>query len=386
MSAYRGARPRSRRAAGFTMVELLIAGLMSALVLLAVYFVFLGNTAQYYRQEQIVQMQESMRFALELMKTDLRNAGRLGVVQGVRPDPWLCTNRPNLRTVRLFEGAAAGSPRVLDDNGNGLRPDRVQLLVDTGGAAMLRTRRVAGNQLVLAPPEAQPTAEAETITRSQPRLESVFRAGGLLSIRSPEGAVDVVPINGVGFAAGGSTIDLAQPLCGRVVGCAGCLVGGVQLVEYAVVERAEPEGRTDLVRRVLDARNPDRVLPDSTLTVAEYAVDLQVWGVPWQDAATRMVAERDLDPPREDRPGQPAIDAIEDVRALGVLLAVRTPREDEEFVVAPDRAVPAEERRAADRVWFELDGTPGTGLARVATLKAQVEATNLYRERDNAIR
>jgi len=44
-----------------------------------------------------------------------------------------------------------------------------------------------------------------------------------------------------------------------------------------------------------------------------------------------------------------------------------------------DRAINAGERRASERGWFELDDAPGTGLARVATLKIEVEATNAYR-------
>ncbi len=380
---------RRARQRGFTLVELLIAGLMSALVLLAVYFVFIANTTQYYRQEQIVQMQESMRFAVELLKTDLRNAGRLGIVRGDGDgrDPRLCTDRPGVRAVQLFENEP-DSPAVLTRFGNGLRPDRVQLIVDAGGAVMLRTRQVSPDQVVLAPALEQPTAEARAIAGSEERFEAQFRPGTYLSISAPGNAFDMVPITNVAFAEAGSTITLSQNVCldNRIRTCGqSCLVGAAQLVEYAVEAHPDEAERTDLLRRVIDARNGRTALDGLTLTVAEYVVNLQVWGLDRVASATTMGAERELDPAREDAAGAATLAQIQTVRSLGVLLAARTPREDAEYVVAPDRAVAPPDRRAADRAWFEVDDTPGTGLARVATLKAQVEATNLYRGELDAV-
>ena len=68
---------------GFTFIELLVAGFLGAIVLVTTYLIFTANSRQYYVQEQIVQMQEGMRFAVEYLKGDLRSAGRLVVVNGV---------------------------------------------------------------------------------------------------------------------------------------------------------------------------------------------------------------------------------------------------------------------------------------------------------------
>jgi len=374
-----------RRGRGFTLVELLIAGLMSALVLLSVYFVFIANTAQYYRQEQIVQMQESMRFAVELLKNDLRNAGRLAIVRGEGPrDPDLCLDRPGVRAVELFERELEPQKPILA--ANGLAPDRLRLIVDAGSAVMLRTRLVSPDRVVLAPAAEQPTAEARAIAGSEARFERQFRPGMYLSISSPENLFDMVPITDVAFAQAGSSFNLGQNLCPRFDGCgSSCLVGVTQLVEYAVEVHPDDATRTDLIRRVIDTRNGETSINGLSLTVAEYVVNLQVWGLDRAAAATSMVDEREVDPPREDEAGRATLDNIRTVRGLGVLLAARTPREDAEYVVSPDRAVAPGERRAADRGWFEINDTPGTGLARVATLKAQVEATNLYRGEVDAI-
>ena len=103
-----------RRAAGFTMVELLIALFLSSVVMLAVYFVFISNTEQYYRQEQIVQMQENMRFALEHLKNDMRNAGRLTVVNGnnANPDPGFCRPTPTCRPSSCSTTSSPGRART----------------------------------------------------------------------------------------------------------------------------------------------------------------------------------------------------------------------------------------------------------------------------------
>ena len=73
----------------FTFVELLVA--LFAGIVMVQPFVPMASR-QYYAQEQIVQMQESMRFALEYVKNDLRSVGRLSVVNGIelggRLDRW----------------------------------------------------------------------------------------------------------------------------------------------------------------------------------------------------------------------------------------------------------------------------------------------------------
>lgn len=65
------------RQSGLTLVELMIAMLLGLVVLGAVYTVFLGNTNTYRTNEAVARIQESARFAFELMARDLREAGGL---------------------------------------------------------------------------------------------------------------------------------------------------------------------------------------------------------------------------------------------------------------------------------------------------------------------
>lgn len=384
-------RRRRRGVAGFTLVELLIAGLMSAMVLIAVYFVFISNTTQYYRQEQVVQMQEGMRFALEYLKNDLRNAGRLAIAKGNGPgrDPQLCAERLNVRGLELFENER-GTPQVLTRNNNLLFPDRVRLMVDATGAAMVRVRRVTPGQVILAAADQQPTAAGRALLSSEARFQAAFRAGHLLSISSPGKAMDMVPIAEVAFDPAGSTITLALDLCAdnRIRTCdQSCMVAGIQLVEYAIRSNDDEPERTDLVRRVIDARNGETALADSELTVADYAVDLQLWCTYDTRAPGAPLPLLPPDPdPTDDlgngpmpREAMAIAQRTHRVRSIYVMLATRTPREDEDLKVTPGRGLPVGDRIAADRTWFDLDNRPGSGFARVATQIAEVEAANLYR-------
>ena len=83
MCFHRAGTKRRRANHGFTFVELLVALLFAGIIMVAAYLVFISASRQYYVQEQVVQMQESMRFAMEFLKNDLRGTGRLTVVNGI---------------------------------------------------------------------------------------------------------------------------------------------------------------------------------------------------------------------------------------------------------------------------------------------------------------
>ncbi len=400
-------RPR-RFQRGFTMLELLVAGAISGVVLTAVYFVFIATSAQYYVQEQLVQMQEGMRFAVEYIKNDLRNAGRLAVVNGIRiegvgdaqgRDPQFCGVRDGIRGVELIEGQVA--PAVLRANDNALQPDRLRLLVDASGAVPIQVGQIGGGgvDVSFARPESQRTIEAQRLLQIEGRFNASFQQGFYLYIVTRSGANDLVPIRQARFDADGAQLTLANPVCPSIAtGCVagGCLAAPVHLVEYAVMEQflvtgeeSSPDGRqrTDLVRRVLDAENPDRVLPNLSLTVAEFVIDLQIWGI----YDTRQLGEPLARFPEDEDPTDDVGNLVSPqesqnlntqphrIRALNLMLATRTPREDPNFTLALDRGDDPAQRINVDRTWFELSPVDGSGLARVATLRATVDTPNLYR-------
>ena len=397
-----------RHQQGFTMVELLIAGFLGVLVLAMTYFVFIANSRQYYVQEQIVQMQEGMRFALEHVKNDLRNAGSLAVVNAIEQpgapgsdgrDPLVCQVRRGVQAIRLFDNEDGG-PAVLRSNRNGLRPDRVRMLVDGSGANPVIVERVFGRNLEFVAADRQRTKGSRALMASQARYEAAFKSGLYLYVISRSGQSDIVPIESARFDRSGSSLRLSDPLCpvGRggslAAACfgGGCLATPVHLVEYAVVEEEGRPEKTDLVRRTIDARNGEDVLEDSQLIIAEYVVNLQLWGtyddrngaalngrIPEDPDPTDSVGNIDLG---GARPEGTAMNARPHrLRALNVLLAKRTVREDEGFKIAPDVADLPASRAPADLIWFDLNDVPKTGYARVTTMQAEVETPNMYRGR-----
>ncbi len=377
---------RRRGGRGFSLVEIMMALIISAIVMLTVFFVFITNTEQYYRQEQIVQMQERMRFALEYLKNDVRNAGRLSMVNGnVLAGTRQVQGAIDIQAVELFEGDAA--PANLNGDGNGLEPDRLRLLVDASGGVPLGVLTVGGDRLKVAPEALQRGAAAKAMVANggQARFESIYAAGNYVYITHPSsGRFSMVPIRAAAFQDDGPVVEIEQDsLMAADCGAGECTVNPVQWVEYAVAVDPLDATKTNLYRRQIDASGGDVIEP--AVIIAEHVVNLQVWGM--YDQGLVGVPDIPADPnPRDDVGNWPAASesarmnqSPHRLRSMKLLLAVRTPREDKTLEAAPDRAVAANLRVAADRTWFDVVPGEGTGLARVATLVSEVETPNLNR-------
>lgn len=399
MSGPRRGRRGLRRVPGYTLIELLIASLIGSLVLIAVYVVFIANTDQYYRQEQIVQMQEGMRFVVEYLKNDLRNVGRQSVANGIAPgaataDPGYC-GPADQRGARLFDNEAQGVPPVLRNHGNGLRPDRLRLMVDASAGTPLVVGRVAGATVTMVGPDGQLSADARALLQEdgESTFEAAYKAGYFLRVSSSTNFV-LVPIAEVDFSDGSPVITASAPLScpadPSFCRAGGCLANAVQLVEYRIVEDDAQPGalKTDLVRQVIHSIQ-DEPMAGESVVVAEYIVNMQLWGTydTRANPPDKPLIPADADPTDDigNWGGEDETERFntrpERLRALNVLLARRSSREDAEFKVAPGSAEQPSERVAADLTWFDLDGdgapNRASGLARVATLQAGVETPNM---------
>lgn len=60
---------------GFTLVELMIVVALSGVVLSAIYSLFQTQQRSYIIQEDVSEMQQEIRSAMEIMSRELRNAG-----------------------------------------------------------------------------------------------------------------------------------------------------------------------------------------------------------------------------------------------------------------------------------------------------------------------
>ncbi len=60
---------------GFTLVELMIALAISALVLTAIYNIFISNNRIYLKQNEMTKIEQNLRAAMSMMTKDIRMAG-----------------------------------------------------------------------------------------------------------------------------------------------------------------------------------------------------------------------------------------------------------------------------------------------------------------------
>ncbi|MGB5261739.1 MAG: PilW family protein [Gammaproteobacteria bacterium] len=67
---------------GFGMVELMVALLVASILAVAIGQVFLASGRSYRIHEQLARLTENGRYALEVLVTDLRRAGHLGILNG----------------------------------------------------------------------------------------------------------------------------------------------------------------------------------------------------------------------------------------------------------------------------------------------------------------
>lgn len=67
-----------KRAQGFSMIEFLVAMAIGLVVVAAVGFVYVGSRQTFRAQDAMARMQESARYAYELLSQDVRQAGLLG--------------------------------------------------------------------------------------------------------------------------------------------------------------------------------------------------------------------------------------------------------------------------------------------------------------------
>jgi prepilin-type N-terminal cleavage/methylation domain-containing protein len=78
----------SKKSKGVTLIELLIALVISAIIIAGIYRTFIHQQKTYATQEQVADMQQNVRVAINRMMREIRMAG-FGNVQGVLPVTFL---------------------------------------------------------------------------------------------------------------------------------------------------------------------------------------------------------------------------------------------------------------------------------------------------------
>lgn len=75
MKVQKNQRSLNRQQGGFTLVEVMIAGVLGLVLLAGVGQLFLGSSSTFRTQRQVADIQDSGRFAMWLLKSDIERAG-----------------------------------------------------------------------------------------------------------------------------------------------------------------------------------------------------------------------------------------------------------------------------------------------------------------------
>jgi type IV pilus assembly protein PilW len=257
-----------QRAAGFSLVELMTAMLLSLLLIAATVSVFVSNKRVYGASEGLGRLQENARIAFELMSRDIREAGgnpcdsRMKIVNVLsNTTDWWATYDADTDTGIFgyddggLTGSAAGTDAV-----------QIQFFEDTG---LVTSAGMAGTTGELA------VDDIAKITDQQ-----ILMACGFFPSSSTEPVTDTAAIFSAGIsgsnithaASGGNNAsdnftDATQPT--PVVFPANTLVGSLRAMEWYVAENAQ--GRNSLFRRQLrfpgtapEMGDPEEVVDDVT--------------------------------------------------------------------------------------------------------------------------
>jgi len=399
-SIQRAPRAASRRSrAGFTLVELLLASLLGVIVVSGVYQIFVNTSTHYNKQLDHVQAQARLRFAVEFIKDELRGLGRLSILNTSpnQRDPLYCGTRAYTGLTLFNDDPGAGPyepPELLSDNG--IRPDRLRLLIDSSDATPLALSSVSGPTLNIAPPERQGDLEGRRLVSgpSEERLKRSYTDSLVRVTQLKTGAYDVIPASGVIINNLAKSVRLDDPPCAELnCSAGGCVINPLKWVEYAIVEDRRDATRTQLVRRQLDLETA-APLPNTELILADYAVDFQVWGdydtrghepnSPTPDLSWRLPQVPTELTQNDDQGNWVAAGLKEDevmnrwphrLRGLSFLVGVRTAQIDPN-VTTPLGLNPSSPQ---ERMSVKVESPRGAGFTYVSTSVGSVDNENLYR-------
>lgn len=114
-----------RQQAGLSLVELMVAVVLGMLLMLGVIQVFLGSKTTYVSNQELSQIQESGRFALDILTRDIRSADYKGQCLGVpvnhaAASPDTLWSLPGGAVMGWLKGSAPASLSISGDDSDGI--------------------------------------------------------------------------------------------------------------------------------------------------------------------------------------------------------------------------------------------------------------------------
>jgi len=350
-------RHTARRRAGFTLLEMMVALVIGALVVTSMFT--LGGASQRHFQEQarIGVTQRSVRLAAERLRRDIGRAGYLHVPSNRAPRVNNCTSPAAPRDVPaiwMADDDPTGNSALdtVNRGQNRVSADRLRLIgsYDASDPFLVRSFNGAGNTIFLQTDwlafrrnfvvQTGATSSVDTA-----RFADVFRVGRMVHIESRQGKHLYLNITGSLVNATGTLAQInVSPSAGVD---SRCLEGFGEQSLVSVLDEIEYSIQSPAPGSALRARSPAVVGPNTLLvrqelnmtsgapiagtrrTVLEYAIDFNI------DAYVDSNVTVGLPPNIQLQRGAATQAAIQgqpwQVRSLQVSLAARTPEQDPHF-------------------------------------------------------
>ncbi|HOU52692.1 MAG TPA: hypothetical protein PLQ97_02045 [Myxococcota bacterium] len=327
-------RPRLPASAGLTLLEVLIAGAVSMILIVSVYAVYSASSRGYQVHRQVLGAQQQVRFGMDQLVRDVSLAGFLGTPDS-QADPNVCPKPAGrLRGVVIQEGGPTnGNPRLV--------PQSITLFGAFWSQVIYFSESAIGNQVVL-----QSGATGAPFPATEEEFDRIFTPGRFLRIVNADQFEMYVPIQNASFQ--NRLITLQSPLptavppdfCGVQGLGVGLEVNVVGYVRYSLQLDPGEQGKVDLIREEIDGSDPAlaRVVNRSAVRVAEYVADLTFLDFTLDVDRTRRQPTLQVLASLEDlqATGNQLLDLSDaarpqDLRAVTVMLTTRTQEEDESF-------------------------------------------------------
>ncbi|MFH1531605.1 MAG: prepilin-type N-terminal cleavage/methylation domain-containing protein [Pseudomonadota bacterium] len=288
-----------RRTRGLTLVEVLVTVVLTSIMVVGVYMIYSKSVLAFRVENQVMTMQDRLRFGLEHLKRDIRRAGFLATPNSM-VDSNICPAPAfHLRAVTI---TGADGDVAEDGENDNISPSSITLFGDFFSGQVYRTTGVNGNLVYLEASAANfPTNELEfqrifcgascnapnrylrIVTRDQ--FEVMLQITGVEfdnAVPSNLSARPYIELNQTVPRVGGGN------LCGITGLGEGLEVNVAGFVRYRIAFDTRPNAptdtgssggnplKTDLIREELDVDGATE-MAGTQLVVADYAVDLQFY-------------------------------------------------------------------------------------------------------------
>ncbi|MBM4371619.1 MAG: prepilin-type N-terminal cleavage/methylation domain-containing protein [Deltaproteobacteria bacterium] len=340
---------------GLTLVEVLVTVVLASIMVAGVYLIYSRSVLAFRVENQVMTLQDRLRFGLEHLKRDVRRAGFLATPNSL-VDANICPPPTyHLRAVTL--ATASGDVWDPDSNEN-VAPTAITLFGDFFSGQVYRTSGIVGNRVYFQGTANFPGTELEfNRIFCGPTCNAPNR---YLRIVTQDQFEVMLPITDVEWEGPTGRYVVLSEDVPRVGGSNRCGISGLGeglevnvagFVRYRIAFDTRPSApvdpdsgdpvKTDLVREELDIDGQTE-LDGTQLVVADYAVDLQFYDFGFDVSAPGVAPQMvyislitDVMGTGSQTLAATADANPEDLRVLTLKLTLRSDEEDSNFPFTP---------------------------------------------------